>query len=163
VYVTLGNIFNSQQRFEGFLTALIDDAIEFIVTVGRSLDPALFGEQPPNVHIERYIPQSMLLPYVDAVICHGGYNSVIGSLQAGRPLVVAPIAADQFVHAQRSAALGAAIQVSADPLQPATVRDAIHRVLHDGAYAAAAARIRDQIARLPDANAAAKIVLGAHR
>ena len=46
------------------------------MTVGRSMDPLQFGPQPDHVRIEQYIPQSLLLPHCDALVFHGGYNSL---------------------------------------------------------------------------------------
>jgi UDP:flavonoid glycosyltransferase YjiC (YdhE family) len=62
VYVTLGNIINHQSRFEELIAPLSHEPVDVIVTVGRSIDPAELGDAGANVHIERYIPQSLLLP-----------------------------------------------------------------------------------------------------
>ncbi len=158
VYVTMGNIFNRPAVFKAVIEALASEAIDVIVTVGRRLDPARFGAQPENVHIERYIPQSLLLDHVDAVVCHGGFNTVMGALRAGVPLVIAPLGADQPLHAQRCRALGAGLVVGATPLDPTEVRAAVRAVLENGAMREAARSVAAEIARLPDLVGAAGIV-----
>ena len=158
VYLTLGNILNRQDAFRPFLDALVDEPIDLIVTVGRSVDPAAFGPLPANVHVEQYVPQSLLLSSVDAVVCHAGFNTVMGALTLGRPLVLAPFSADQPVHARRCAALGVGRVVDAQVLDPAEIRAATRSVLEDPSYRAAALRMQREIAALPDIRAAANIV-----
>lgn len=57
VYFTLGTVFNheSGDLFARVLTGLRDLPINVIATVGREIDPAEFGPQPANIHIERFI------------------------------------------------------------------------------------------------------------
>ncbi|HET9496418.1 MAG TPA: glycosyltransferase, partial [Chloroflexia bacterium] len=71
VYSTLGTVHNSQTHImQAILDGLRSEPINLIVTTGRNVDPAAFGEQPDNVHVERYIPQSLLLPHCDLVVIH---------------------------------------------------------------------------------------------
>ncbi|MEU3498655.1 glycosyltransferase [Kitasatospora cineracea] len=102
---------------------------------------------------------------VDAVLCHGGMNTVGESLVHGRPLVLAPIRHDQPVTAGRLAALGAAVRVdfataTSDQLRAALravldrpgYRDAaalVGRQLRDGGGAVAAAERLERFARAP--------------
>jgi MGT family glycosyltransferase len=157
VYVTRGNIINRENAFRPFLEALSDEPIDLIVTVGRSVDPAAFGSLPANVHVEQYVPQSLLFVSVDAVVCHGGFNTVMGALTLGRPLVLAPLSADQPVHARRCAALGVGRVVDGQALNPPETRAATRAVLEDPSYREAAQRIQREIAALPDIRAAADI------
>lgn len=67
VYVTLGTEVNHMPGFyprviQTIIDGLRDEPINLIVTLGRDKDPADFGAQPANVHIERYIPHTLLLP-----------------------------------------------------------------------------------------------------
>jgi UDP:flavonoid glycosyltransferase YjiC (YdhE family) len=112
---------------------------------------------PANVHVEQYIPQSLLLDHVDVVVCHGGFNTVMGALQSGLPLVLAPFAADQPVHAQRCEALGVGRKVDTQTLDPTDVRAATRSVVEDSSYRKAAQRLQREIAALQDIHAAADI------
>jgi MGT family glycosyltransferase len=158
VYVTMGNIFNRAGRFKPVIEALADEPVEVIVTVGRSLDPTSLGSHSDNVHIERYIPQSLLLDRVDAIVCHGGFNTVMGALRAGVPLVIAPSGADQPIHASRCRALGAAVVVGTTPLDPTEIRAAVRAALGNAAIRKAARAIAADIAALPDVSGAAEVV-----
>ncbi len=57
---TLGTVFNveSGDLFTRVLAGLRDLPIEVVATVGREIDPAELGPQPPHVRIERFVPQS---------------------------------------------------------------------------------------------------------
>jgi UDP:flavonoid glycosyltransferase YjiC (YdhE family) len=151
VYFTLGTAFNveSGDLFARVVEGLRDLPITLVVTVGREIDPAELGAQPTNVHIERYIPQSLLLPHCDLVISHGGSGSVIGALSHGLPTVLIPLGADQPSNAARCEALGVARVFDAIDLTPEGVREAVAGMLTDPTYRANAQRIRDEIAALP--------------
>jgi len=151
VYVTLGTIFNleSGDLFQRVLAGLRDHPGDVVLTVGGEIDPAEFGEQPANIHIERFLPQAAVLPYVDVVISHGGSGSVLGALAHGRPMVLIAMGADQPWNAARCAALGVARIL--DPVQatPHDVRDAVRVVLADPSYRQAAERLQDETRRMP--------------
>jgi UDP:flavonoid glycosyltransferase YjiC (YdhE family) len=80
VYVTLGTAGDRAQYIEVFATileGLRDEPYSLIVTVGRDIDPTMFLPQPANIHLEQYIPQTLLFPYCDLVVCHGGSGTVL--------------------------------------------------------------------------------------
>ncbi len=148
-YVGLGTRANEPAIFRAFLAGLRDAPLTLIVTVGRDQDPADYGPQPPNVHIERYIPLSLLLPHCDLAVTSGSSGTVTAALAHGLPLVVVPLAADQPENAARCAALGLGRVVPPADLTPETARQAVLAVLGDPAYRATAERLRDEIAALP--------------
>lgn len=151
VYFTLGTVFNmeSSDLFARVLTGLRDLPINVIATVGHEIDPEEFGPQLANFHIERYIPQSVILPHCDAVVSHGGSGSVIGALAHGLPAVLIPMGADQPLNATRCAELGVARVLDAMEATPETVREAVATMLSDPTYRQAAESMRDEIASLP--------------
>lgn len=151
VYLTLGTVFNveSGDLFTRAIAGLRDLPIELVVTVGRQIDPAEFGPQPANVHIERYIPQSMLLSHCDLVLSHGGSGSVMGALEHGLPMVLLPMGADQMLNAARCRDLGVARVLDAVTAAPEAIGEAVSVLLAGGSYRKRAERIRDEIAVLP--------------
>jgi len=151
VYFTLGTVFNleSGDLFARVLAGLRDLPINLVVTVGREIDPEELGPLPDNIHVERYIPQSLVLPRCSAVVSHGGSGSVIGALAHGLPLVVMPMGADQPLNAARCQEIGVARVLDAVKATPETVRDAVSAVLSEPTYRSTAERIRDEIIALP--------------
>lgn len=113
---------------------------------------------PDNLIVRPRVPQLALLPRVHAVVCHAGHNTVCESLAAGRPLVVAPIRDDQPVIADQVARAGAGLRLHFGRLTPASLRDAVARVLDEPAFAEAAARIGGSFAAAGGAVAAARLL-----
>jgi UDP:flavonoid glycosyltransferase YjiC (YdhE family) len=151
VYATLGlAIFNRTPGiFPAILKGLAGEPINVILTVGRGNDPAAYGAPPSNVHIEPYIPQTLLLPHCAAVIAHGGWNTVLAALSYGLPLLVIPIGADQPQNAQRVQMLGVGLVLDLSNLTPEAVREATWELLRTPHYRQNARRIQAEIAALP--------------
>ena len=151
VYLTLGTVFNleSGDLMARLVAALRTLPINLIATVGQAIDPAELGPQPPNVWIEPYIAQSLLLPHCRLVVSHGGSGTVIGALAHGLPLVVIPLGADQMVNAERCAALGVGRVLNVMAITPELVREAVTAVLANPSFRHQAERIRDEVAALP--------------
>jgi UDP:flavonoid glycosyltransferase YjiC (YdhE family) len=149
--VTLGTVFplESGDLIPRLLAALRTLPVDAVVVVGRDLDPARFGEQPPGIAIRRHLPLGEVLPRCDAVVSHGGGGTVLATLAHGLPSVLLPLGADQPLHAERCAALGVAMALDAATATPAVIGAAIRDVLRVASYRAAASRLREEIAALP--------------
>jgi zeaxanthin glucosyltransferase len=117
--------------------------------------PELLPGLPDNVLVVPSVPMLALLPRVDAVISHGGMNTVSEALAHGLPLVIAPIRHDQPVVAAQVARAGAGIRVPFSRVRPAQLREALVTILDDPSYRHAAERIRDSFAAAGGASAAA--------
>jgi len=150
VLASLGTVFN---KTPGVLDAIVEglgqEPINLIVAIGPDQDPARFGPQPPNVRLEGYVAQPLLLEHCDVFVTHGGFNSVKESLAAGVPMVVVPITADQPYSAGRCEALGVGRVVGTADRSAGAVRNAVRQVLDDPSYRAAAGRFRAEMAALP--------------
>lgn len=150
VYVTLGTVANRMIHIlRALVEALRDEPLELVVTVGRDMDPAQLGPQPAHVHVERYIPQSLILPRCALAVMHGGYNSTFSALLAGRPLVLVPLGSDQPVNARRCRELGAAEVLDAAALSPGLIRERVRKVLDDPRYREAARLFQEESRALP--------------
>jgi MGT family glycosyltransferase len=101
------------------------------------------------VHVERYDPQSLLLPHCDLVVTHGGHNTALAALSHGLPLVVIPIAADQPENAKRIAELGVGRVVEPDARTPDAIRQAARTVLRERRYQQHANQLRHEMEGLP--------------
>ena len=162
VYVTFGSVAPTMDLFPGLYRATIDALatlpVRVLVTVGRDRDPAELGPLPAAVRVERWIPQSDVMPHVAAMVCHGGSGTVTMGLAAGVPMVVVPLFADQPWNAERVAVLGAGIAVEGGPDAAPALGEAVHRVLADPSYRGVAERVATQMRALPPVAAAVDAV-----
>jgi UDP:flavonoid glycosyltransferase YjiC (YdhE family) len=104
------------------------------------------------------VPHGDLLPRTDVVVTTGGTGTVLGSLSAGVPLVVAPTAWDQPENAWRVAEAGAGIRLTPRQCTPKQVCNAVQRVLNDQSFRRNARRLATDFARYRGAAQAADLI-----
>lgn len=109
-------------------------------------------DPPSHLLVRPRVPVLEMMPRLDAVVSHGGLNTVCEALAHGVPLVIAPIRGDQPINAAQVAAAGAGIRVRFDGVRPESLREPLSAVLEDPSYRAAAERAA---ASLRDAGGAA--------
>ncbi len=121
--------------------ALLDDQVQAVIAAPPESLPSASELPHGAVAVERApVLELMRRGLLDAVVCHGGMNTVGEALSHGIPLVAAPIRHDQpFVAAQVEAA-GAGLRVPFARVAPDRLAAAVGSVLDDPAYRAAAVR-----------------------
>lgn len=158
VYATMGTVFNAPEAFGPLLDALGRSPVGALLTVGRDVDPLELRSPPPNVRVERFVPQAQVLPSCAAVVAHGGAGTMMGALAAGVPLVLLPQGADQFENAARCEQVGCAVTVAPAEATAETIATALRTVLERPSYGEAAARVRDEITAMASADEVAAVV-----
>ncbi len=68
---------------------------QFVLGLGRKLDPAAYDGVVPNVIAANRVPQVGLLRRAAAMVTHGGFNSVKECICLGVPMTVIPLQYDQ--------------------------------------------------------------------
>jgi UDP:flavonoid glycosyltransferase YjiC (YdhE family) len=150
VYVTMGTVFNeSVEVFRTILEGIANEPWNVVVTVGETGDPGALGTQPASVHVERYIPQSRLLPQCSLFVSHAGSGAMLGALIAGVPMLALPQGADQFFNADRIVDVGVGLKVLPGDLTAEAVRAAARRLVEDRTFRDSALEQRDAIATMP--------------
>lgn len=150
VYASLGTVFNARARevFAAVLEALRTAPVTAIVTVGTDNDPADFGAHPDHVHVERFIPQSLLLPFCDAVVNQGG-TAILPILAHGLPLLLLPQGANQFHNAAACVAAGVGRRLLPGEVTADAVRREVDALLHNAALRDASRRVQQELAAMP--------------
>jgi MGT family glycosyltransferase len=153
VLVSLGtlNWHNGGRFFAAAAEALAGMDVRAIVIA----PPSLIGDAPPNVLVTPRVPQLALMPRLDAVVSHGGHNTVCEALAHGLPLVVAPIRDDQPAIADQVVRAGAGVRVAFRRVKADELRGAITTALTDEGLRAGAARVQASFAAAGGASAAA--------
>jgi UDP:flavonoid glycosyltransferase YjiC (YdhE family) len=153
VYVTFGTVLGYMSTasivYRSALDAVGGLDARVLLTVGHhfheagaSLEPV-----PPNVRVEAWVDQSLVLRDASVVVCHGGSGTVLGSLAAGVPLVVWSRFADQHTNGRLVHDAGAGILVG----EAAEIADAVRQVQSTPSYRLVAARLAAEMAAAPTA------------
>ncbi|MBT2447636.1 glycosyltransferase family 1 protein [Streptomyces sp. ISL-43] len=155
VLVSLGTL-NQEAggRFYGAVLGAAERLCEDVQLV-LAAPASLVGEVPGNVLLRESVPQLELLPHLDAVVCHGGHNTVCEALAHGLPLVVAPIRDDQPIVARQVVDAGAGVRVRFGRTRAEELRDALTAVLDEPVHRRGARRIQASFAAAGGAAAAA--------
>ena len=154
VYVSFGSVAAELAGFGGLypevLAAFAEQPVRVLLTTGRGGDPADFEPLPANSHVERWWPQSDVMPHAAAVVGHGGFGTTMAALAAGVPQIVVPLfALDQRINAEHVAAVGAGLYLGGGPAAIAQLPDATARLLAGSSHREAAAAIAHEMAGLP--------------
>jgi hypothetical protein len=150
VYVTLGTVFNEAlPLLRIILGGLRGEPINVIVTVGKTGDPGALGPQPAHVHVERYLPQTLLFSRCDAVVSHGGSGTMLGALSAGLPVLSIPQGADQFRNAERCRTAGVGKALWPHEVSAQAVRHDVRALLDEPRFRESARRLRREIDAMP--------------
>jgi UDP:flavonoid glycosyltransferase YjiC (YdhE family) len=171
VYATFGSIAAAMGLFPGFyarvLEQLADLPARVLLTLGEAGDSGQLPAIPPNVHVERWWPQRDVLPHASVVVGHGGFGTTQAALAAAVPQVVLPLFSfDQFLNAERAAAVGVGVAlvdgtaeerragdiVPRGPRATDRLADAVLDVLANGVVSDRAAELAAEIGGLPDAD-----------
>lgn len=159
VLISLGTL--NGPAGERFLSQALEAVADLDLQVVMVAEPR---PAPPNVLMLPSVPQLALMPHLDAVVTHGGHNTVCEALAHGLPLVVAPIRDDQPTVAAQVVAAGAGVRLTYSRARAADIRSALESVLDEPEYTAAAELVRESFLAAGGAAAAAdrleKVVAG---
>jgi UDP:flavonoid glycosyltransferase YjiC (YdhE family) len=149
VYLTMGTVFSDPLALRRIVNRLASLEIRLLVTVGPVGNPDDMGDQPPNVRIERYVAQTLVLPLCQAVISHGGSGTMLQTLSLGLPQLCLPHAADQFMNAEAIAASGAGLALVPTEADSDSIAAAALRLLDEPSFRECAMRQGQEIALMP--------------
>ncbi len=149
VYVTLGTVASNPAVLRDALAGLACLDVQVLVTVGPMGEPDALGPQPAHVRVERFVPQTQVLPRASVVVSHGGSGTFLGALSHGLPQVCLPQAADQFRNAAGVVQSGAGLVLLPAEVSAAAITDAVGSALGEPGFRAAAALVGDEIAAMP--------------
>jgi len=158
ILVSIGTTFDHEHKkafFEKVVEAFSDQPLTVIVVS----DPDLFEAWPENFIVQRNIPQLELLPHLDAVICHGGHNTVCETLTQGLPMVVIPIAYDQSHVAGRVVRVGAGLRLNFNRFKAPHLKEATEEILSNDQYKTAARQISASFAAAEGTHGAADLLV----
>jgi MGT family glycosyltransferase len=146
VYVSLGSLGSADVPL---MKRLID-------VLGRTPHRYIVSKGPQHQEFEladnmvgaEFLPQVSVLPHVDAVITHGGNNTVTECMWFGKPMIVLPIFWDQHDNAQRVHETGYGVRLPTYLFSDDELKQALLSALSDESLrarcGAAGERLRQQ-------------------
>ena len=156
VYLSLGSLGSADVELMRRLVELLADTPHrYVVSRGPRHDEY---DLAGNMIGAEFLPQPSVLPHVDAVITHGGNNTVTESLWFGKPMLVLPIFWDQHDNAQRVAEAGYGLRLPTYTLTGDELAGAVDRLLTDADVRARAAAAGERLRRRPGTVAAADLI-----
>lgn len=117
------------------------------ITVVAATDVATLPEWPDNFIVQGYVPQSRVLEKMDAVICHGGFNTVNDAILHTLPILITPIAYDHFHTAELIERAGCGRSIRYKRMRVKDLWPGVNQLLENENYRKAAARMRDSFLR----------------
>ena len=155
VYVTFGSVAASLPPFAGMyrsaLDALAGEPLRVLMTTGSAVEPGALAPVPANARVEQWLPQAGVMPHTAVSVGHGGFGTTMAALAGGVPQVVIPLFAfDQFLNAERVAAIGAGVCLGGGPDAVSVLAPAIASILGQPSYEREARAAAAAIAELPD-------------
>jgi MGT family glycosyltransferase len=131
VYLSLGSLGSADVALmQRLIDTLADAPYRVIVSLGPQHDQLRLPEHMAGAE---FLPQTSILPQVDAVVTHGGNNTITECLWFGKPTVVLPLFWDQYDNAQRMQETGFGVRLDTYGHEPGQLTRALDRVLHDRA------------------------------
>jgi UDP:flavonoid glycosyltransferase YjiC (YdhE family) len=114
---------------------------------------------PERVRHFDYLPFSLVLPRVRAVVHHGGIGTASHALAAGVPQLVRPLAYDQFDNALRLVRLGAARSLTPKRYRAPAVAQALEELTRKEAIRETAVALQKRVAGYDAIGATATVIL----
>jgi MGT family glycosyltransferase len=156
VYLSLGSLGSADvELMQRLVDLLAASGHRAIVSKGPQHELIELREGQAGAEL---VPQPALLPSVDAVITHGGNNTVTECLHFGKPMVLLPLFWDQYDNAQRMDELGLGVRLPTFEFEDAQLGDAIERLVGDEALAARLKAISARLHENPGTERAADLV-----
>jgi UDP-N-acetylglucosamine:LPS N-acetylglucosamine transferase len=154
VYVTAGTtpIVADLAPWRPTFEALAAFDVDVLATIGHALPIERLGPLPPNVRVERFVPQALVLNRVAVVLSHAGAGTMLAAAREGVAQLTIPTWADQWENADAIARAGAGIVLEQDQHDTASIHAALGQLLGDDVYRVAADRLAAEIAAMPSAD-----------
>ncbi len=104
IYFSLGS--SSLQDLLEHLLPMTQQGCQIVVAYGKFDDKAENIKLPAHIYLEEYINADELLPYCDAVCCHGGNGTLYQALSFGLPVIAVSTHDEQRIGSERLQQLG---------------------------------------------------------
>ncbi len=156
VYLSLGSLGSADVALmQRLIEVLSNTPHSYVVSLGPQHSELELGE---NMVGAEFLPQTSVLPQVDAVITHGGNNTTTECMWFGKPMLVLPIFWDQHDNAQRVQETGYGLRLPTYTFEDQQLGDAVDTLLTDSVLRARAGAAGERLRRSPGNVVAADLI-----
>ena len=156
VYLSLGSLGSADVPLMRRLVAeLAETPHRYVVSKGPQHAEY---ELADNMVGEEFLPQTSVLPHVEAVITHGGNNTTTECMWFGKPMLVLPVFWDQHDNAQRVHETGFGIRLRTYDFVDGELAAGVDRVLADEQLRARCAAAGERLRARPGTELAADLI-----
>jgi UDP:flavonoid glycosyltransferase YjiC (YdhE family) len=153
IFVTLGTVAafnNAPILIRQVIDAFKDQPRQLAISTGEVLAHDSLGEIPENVHLTKFVPQSLLAKRTALVICHAGPGTATCALRSGLPLLLMPRGgAVQQRVAAACAKAGVALVLPTNEVTVERILECSRELIMKPAFRRSAEDIAQQIADMP--------------
>lgn len=145
IYAGFGSSFSSDR---GLLQRLVEAVSEreewdLLISLGGRVGPSELGVLPANVRAFSWLPQPTVLQHADAVVTHGGINTIDESVVYGVPMLIyCGFETDMGGNTARVVHHGIGIAGDSRRDDPRTMRRHLDRLLTEAQFKDSLARLR---------------------
>jgi UDP:flavonoid glycosyltransferase YjiC (YdhE family) len=153
IYCSLGSQSHNCVGAPRFFQVVIDAMsglphLQMILAAGVQSNSGDFQNIPPNVLVLNHAPQLQILERADAVITHGGLNTIKEALVFGVPMIVFPSFGEQPMNAGRIVHHGLGVWGNLQSVTVEQARSFIERVVETESFRERAAFFRERCEEL---------------
>jgi MGT family glycosyltransferase len=156
LFVSLGTLLVDIRK--AFFQKMVEAFARQPITIVAATDVATLAEWPDNFMVQSYVPQSRVMEKMDAVICHGGFNTVNDAILHGLPILITPIAYDHFHTAALVEKAGCGRSIRYKRMRVGDLWLTVNQLLKNNSYRTAAERTRDSFLRAGGSERAAMLL-----
>lgn len=139
VYATIGTLSNRMESdlFDTIVEAFKGSEYTLVMSTGSYQDDMhvqRFRDLPANVHVESFIPNSLIVPRASALIHHGGAGTTMVGMRHGVPAVVLPLNHEHHDFAQRVVERHCGLRLAKNKLTSQKLHQAVQTIITDASY-----------------------------
>lgn len=145
VYATVGGAILRADLLAAIAEGIRRTGSRGIVSGGRLVSPAIATQlSDRQVRVVPYLPNDLrAIKAADALIWHGGHQTMMEAVACGTPAIGIPVQLDQFANVDALARFGAALALSPKALRANEVACAVEQVLGNPRFRARVAILRE--------------------
>ncbi len=138
------------------LEALVPMEIPILATSGCATD--IPSKLPSNIRLETFVPFEEVLPYVKAIVTHGGFGTVGRAFKNGVPMLIISSFGDTESTGQRAEELGLAYHLPINKATPEAITAKFKELLEDSELHARVKALSEKLRSMNSPELAAKAI-----